>query len=1027
MLWIWPCPLGWYDLLTERENIMESLISSSYPPPEAIGVFLVVLLLALLSWPYLRRLKVRPQRHATPQDLPKETDVSEPWAVRAEAARYLTDEEEGREPASGARVTHSFLYQPSDEEVGPPPLSLEHALIGRDEELEEVIGALKERKTILLWGTEGIGRTFLASWAAYILKQEFTDGILWLETGKVPLSAIASAVARSLGNHTIPTLSSERRLGPTKDLLSSRDMLIVLDEVGRIRAVTNFIQHCLPKSIALMAIGSAPFQGFDLVKEVRPLSYQSSIELFQEQGGLLGPEGGTVREIYGELGGHPLALSLMAALVRAEKKGLEELKGKLRAEKADLRAPANFAPQVWMALSASFGELTSEEKRVLTSLSAFFAGSGSCELIATLCDMEEEQCREILRALGDYGLVKAIGRRYRLHPLVRRFGQAMLGEELRQVEGHLVSALLGYVAHHSQDGPGSFVALEAELGNILGAMDHSYARADWGTLLGFMEAIGRPVTGFLGVKGYWDEITKYGRLALSAAQGMGDEPSMAHYLSSIGMIQLNRGNYSEAKRRYREALEIFKRLGSRKNMAVVLQQLGRAAQDTGDCLTAQRLYRACLRVRRELNDREGMAMTLWALGNMAMEGGKAEEANERYEQSMAIFRELGDKRSEAGILHQLGLMAQQQGDYPRARQLYRESLRLKKDLGDQRGTATSLHNLAAIAEALGDYAEARRLYQESLSVARRFGDRKSAAATLHELGDIAQHQGDHTRAQALSRESMELQWELGDEAGIAANLDQLGQIAYLEGRYDEAEGFLTESLDLKQKLDDKLGVGGCLHQLGNIAYQGGDYPQAERLYQESLALTRELASESMVSANLDQLGSLASKRGEYFQANRLYRESLGLKEKLGDRAGVARTLHQMGNVAYRQGYYAEAKRLYNRSLELRRALGDRRGMARTLHQLGNVDLAQGHYLEAKELYQESLKLRRETGDRQGTGVALAQMSLLEERLGNWREAYDLVKDATAILRETKAQELYERALNNLRRLERLLSQGQSLR
>ena len=164
-------------------------------------------------------------------------------------------------------------------------------------------------------------------------------------------------------------------------------------------------------------------------------------------------------------------------------------------------------------------------------------------------------------------------------------------------------------------------------------------------------------------------------------------------------------------------------------------------------------------------------------------------------------------------------------------------------------------------------------------------------------------------------------------------------------------------------------------------------------------------------------GMVHHELGEYGEARRCYEEALSLFEKLGEEGRVAAVLHQLGMLAQDTGDYAEARRLYQQSLKIAEELGDKGGIAKSLHQLGMLAQGQGDYAEARRLYQESLKIKEELGDKGGVAISCAQLALLEGELGNLDAACELTAKAAGLFKEMGAMHHYERALEQLRKLE----------
>ena len=115
-------------------------------------------------------------------------------------------------------------------EPAPPPTNLSEAiseLIGRDDELAEILNLAAAHRLVTLTGAGGIGKTRLALAMARQLRQHFADGV-WLaefsplsDPGLVP-TTVASAVRLEFGTGEV---SAQR----VAQALADRRLLLVLD------------------------------------------------------------------------------------------------------------------------------------------------------------------------------------------------------------------------------------------------------------------------------------------------------------------------------------------------------------------------------------------------------------------------------------------------------------------------------------------------------------------------------------------------------------------------------------------------------------------------------------------------------------------------------------------------------------------------------------------------------------------------------------------------------------------------------
>jgi tetratricopeptide (TPR) repeat protein len=421
----------------------------------------------------------------------------------------------------------------------------------------------------------------------------------------------------------------------------------------------------------------------------------------------------------------------------------------------------------------SFGLLDADGQTALLTL-ALFVPTASREALAAVCGFGDDKTRlaHATQRLKQLDLLETdpAGERLSIVGLTRRLTQAQIERDARAkgLRERFAAHFLVYAESYAQPTPEDYDALEAERENLLVAMDYAYAAEDWRSVMGLMDAIGLPVTGLLGVRGYWDDAIKRGQQAVEAARRIRDEQAIGRFSHNLAIMHQNRGDYDGARRLYQESLEIERKLGDQSGIAKSLHNLAAIAQAQGDYEQARRLYGESLEIKRKLGDQSGIANSLHQLGLLAHDQGDYEQARRLYGESLEIKRKLGDQSGIANSLHQLGLLAQAQGDYEQARRLYGESLDIKKKLGDQSGIAITLHQLGMLAHDQGDYEQARRLYQESLDIKKKLGDQSGIVGSLHQLGRLAEDAGDKAEAARLFRWSLEILEKLGSpDAQIA--------------------------------------------------------------------------------------------------------------------------------------------------------------------------------------------------------------------------------------------------------------------
>ncbi|MFC4066305.1 tetratricopeptide repeat protein [Actinoplanes subglobosus] len=273
------------------------------------------------------------------------------------------------------------------------------------------------------------------------------------------------------------------------------------------------------------------------------------------------------------------------------------------------------------------------------------------------------------------------------------------------------------------------------------------------------------------------------------------------WYQQLGIIAHNRGDYTEAERRYQQALTIFEELGNQAGTANSYHQLGIVAQNRGDYTEAERRYQQALTIFEELGDQTGTAGSYHQLGIIAHNRGDYTEAERRYQQALTIEEELGNQAGMANSYGQLGNFAEDRGDYTEAERRYQQALTIFEELGIQTGMASSYHQLGIIAQKRGDYTEAERRYQQALTIDEELGNQAGTASSYHQLGIIAQTRGDYTEAERRYQQALTIEEELGNRAGMAISISQIGTLRTETNNLAEAVTFHCRALAIS------LGIG----------------------------------------------------------------------------------------------------------------------------------------------------------------------------------------------------------------------------
>lgn len=192
------------------------------------------------------------------------------------------------------------------------------------------------------------------------------------------------------------------------------------------------------------------------------------------------------------------------------------------------------------------------------------------------------------------------------------------------------------------------------------------------------------------------------RIALQAAQRLGDPAAQGFSHLRCGRIYTLLGEFDEAQVHLEQALEAYRQAGNDPKQ--------------GD-------------VRR-------------GLGGLLERQGRHRDALHQVEQALARYQASGHRVGQAYALNDIGWAHAQLGDYEKALAYCGQALELAKELGFRQGEADSWDSLGFAYHHLGRHAEAVAAYQQALALFRDLGNRYLEAETLVHLGEAYQASGD---------------------------------------------------------------------------------------------------------------------------------------------------------------------------------------------------------------------------------------------------------------------------------------------
>ncbi|WP_330290121.1 AfsR/SARP family transcriptional regulator [Streptomyces sp. NBC_00576] len=725
-------------------------------------------------------------------------------------------------------------------------------------------------------GAAGIGKTALAVHWAHQVRDLFPDGQLYVnlhgfDHDREPLEPgeALELLLRSLGlaaSEIPPHHEAQGRVFRT--LLAGRRMLVLLDNA----ASAEQVRPLLPSSPTCGVVVTSRNRLGDLV--AHDGAHALSLDILQpdEARALLSRTLGADRvaadeRAVGELirlcGSLPLALRVAAARLAGDP-GLRT--ADLVAEMAEgnrlqaLEPEGEASSPLRTAFSVSYQVLAPGARRLFRLLGLFPGAEFTAEASSALLDTPLPQARRLLGALAAAHLIEsATAGRYRFHDLLREYAQerALVEEAATDREAALKRLLIWYLnatratagtwlfpelprdlGHGGQPGlPSPTEAsqwLEAERANLLAFINHA---AQHGPRLVAWHMV-NALFGYFWLqlpRAAWQAIAL---TSLEAATAECDLFGQAAMHFSLGLIQSDRGDPSQALEHHSRVLDISRELGWATGEAAALGGTGQAEWYMARLDSAHEHVTAGMRIAREAGNPYFETLGLVVIGLTCRDLGRLNEAAEQLE--LAVIRNKQISWWDDSLaLQNLGWVYWELGRLTDGLGVLVPRVTAGEGDGNRTARATVLDAVAKINIALGRHDEALEQAEHAFAMAKDKGRRwiqasiLNTVATAHrELAHFDRSIRLGTQSLALARESRYRRPEADSLVGLSLTLKEMG-------RNSEARAHAERALAVARDHSFRVVEGQALTVLSETADSEEAHVTAVRLGQEALAVHRE--------------------------------------------------------------------------------------------------------------------------------------------------------------------------------------------
>ncbi|SFF06794.1 DNA-binding transcriptional activator of the SARP family [Actinoplanes philippinensis] len=734
-----------------------------------------------------------------------------------------------REPAEAARPARPFLL--------PPDLP---DYTGFDDAVSAVVEALRTSSgspVVVVSGQGGAGKTAFAVHVAHAVREQYPDGLLFLNVGGADPLEPAEALSRLLRMLGVTDADAQgnsdlrEREARYRAELAGRRVLVVVDDAVGARQIHPFMPG--DAGSALLVTSRNRLVTVAATRRVE-LSTMTAAEARALLTRVIGRERADAdpqqtERLIALCARLPLAVRVAAARLAARPHwSVGQLADRLDDERRRLDELAVDDLEVRAGLAVGYRGLSPRAQLTFRALGCLDPPVLTAITVAALLGAGPDEADDLVEEITDARLLDVVASdggftRYRMHDLVRLYaGELARADPVRETVTAAVAALLRLVEHLAQQLPvatprlyhpvlpeppaGWAAALDrADLRRwfddeepaLIAAVERAASLDLVAAACGLADAL---VFASFAARNNFDGWERTHTAASAAARRSGDRLAEAAMECGIGQLRYAQDRFAESRSHFSRAAGLFEAAGHDRGQAVALNGLGTVGRELGEHTIALPQINRALEVLDRLGDDAGVAHAHYSLGFAHRELGDDEVALDHLAAALARYRRIGHRRGELIAIRGMGLVHRARGELDKAEELCSAAHTIATGIGETHLAAYTAQALAKVWLRQGNPDRGLEPLRVALAATTGRRDGHGTALVTRTLGELHLAAGRLTEAGELL-ESASAQWrDIGMDLSRARTLRDLGAVRCASGDHEAAHRLWSAAGDVFQAL-----------------------------------------------------------------------------------------------------------------------------------------------------------------------------------------------------------------------------------